>query len=119
MEIHHRTERLAESLRVELEEILNYELSDPRVTTVAVTEVQLSPDHKKAHVRLALAGTEAEQAACMEAVENAKGYVKRLVADRIDIFRLPDLYFDPDLDPSVRDKVSSLLRRVKRGRPRG
>ncbi len=119
MEIHHRTERLAESLRVEIEEILNYELSDPRVTTVAVTEVQLSPDHKKAHIRLALGGTEAEQAACMQAIEKAKSYVKTLVADRIEIFRLPDLYFDPDLDPSVRDKVASLLRRVKRGRPRG
>jgi len=116
---HHRTERIAESLRVELEEILNYELSDPRITTVAVTEVQLSPCHKKAHIRLALGGTEAEQADCMQAIEKANGYVKTLVADRIDIFRLPDFYFDPDLDPSVRDKVASLLRRVKRGRPRG
>jgi len=35
----HRSERLAESLRNELDEILNYELNDPRLTTVTVTEV--------------------------------------------------------------------------------
>jgi ribosome-binding factor A len=118
MEIHHRSERLAESLRVELEEILNYELNDPRLTTVTVTEVQLSPDHKKAHIRLAVEGDEAAQAACLEAIENAKGYIKVLVADRVEIFRLPDLYFDPDLTPAVRSRVPGLLRRIRRGRAR-
>ncbi len=114
----HRTERLAESLRTELEEILNYELNDPRLTTVTVTEVQLSPDHKKAHIRLAIEGNETAQAACMEALEKAKGYIKALVADRVDIFRLPDLYFDPDLAPAVRSRVPALLRRIRRGRAR-
>ena len=118
MEIHHRSERLAESLRSELEEILNYELNDPRVTSVTVTEVQLSPDHKKAHIRLAVKGEAAEQAACLEAIEKAKGYIKVLVADRLEIFRLPDLYFDPDLTPAVRSRTESLLRRIRRGRAR-
>lgn len=114
----HRSERLAESLRNELDEILNYELDDPRLTTVTVTEVQLSPDHKKAHIRLAIEGDEAEQAACMEALEKAKGYIKLLTAERVDVFRLPDLYFDPDLAPAVRNRAPALLRRIRRGRAR-
>ena len=112
----YRSERLAESLRIELEEILNYELDDPRVTTINVTEVALSPDHKKAHIRLAIQGEKSEQVSCMEAIEKAKGYIKLLVADRLDIFRLPDLYFDPDLAPGTRDRTQSLLRRIRRGR---
>lgn len=115
---HHRSERLAESLRVELDEILNYELDDPRITSIAVTEVQLSPDNKKAHVRLAIAGSAAEQAGCLEAIEKAKGYVKSILTDRVDVFRLPDLYYDADLDPSVRDRAPALLRRIRRGRAR-
>jgi len=114
----YRTERLAESLRNELGEILNYELDDPRVTGVTVTEVNLSPDNKKAHVRLAIEGNADQQAACMEAVEKAKGYIKHIVADRLDVFRLPDLYFDPDLAADVRSRVPSLLRRIRRGRAR-
>lgn len=115
---HHRSERLAESLRIELDEILNYELNDPRITSISVTEVQLSPDHKKAHVRLAVAGTEAEQAACLEAVEKAKSYIKQILIDRVDIFRLPDLYFDADIAPATRERALALLRRIKRGRAR-
>ena len=83
-----------------------------------VTEVNLSPDNKKAHVRLAIEGNADQQAACMEAVEKAKGYIKHIVADRLDVFRLPDLYFDPDLAADVRSRVPSLLRRIRRGRAR-
>ena len=118
MEPHHRSERLAESLRNELGEILNYELNDPRLTAMTVTDVQVAPDHKKAHIRLAIEGNASEQAACLEAVEKAKGYIKVLVADRLNIFRLPELYFDADLAPAVRDRTVALLCRMKRGRAR-
>ena len=44
----HRAERVAEALRSELEEILNYELDDPRMTPVTITEVILTSDGRKA-----------------------------------------------------------------------
>jgi ribosome-binding factor A len=112
----YRSERLAESLRIELDEILNYELDDPRLTTVSVTEVHLSPDHKKAHISLAVQGDAAAQAGCIEAIEKAKGYIKHLIADRLDIFRLPELYFDPDISAGIRERAPALLRRIRRGR---
>ena len=115
----HRSERVAEALRAELEEILNYELDDPRVSAVGVTEVVLSPDRKKAHVRLALAGTAPEQRGCLEAIEKAKGYVRHLLSERLEMYRLPDLRFDSDLPPELRDKAAVLLRKARRGRPRG
>ncbi len=113
-----RTERLAETLRVELEELINYELQDRRITTVAVTEVLLSPDGKKAHVRLALRGTPEQQEECLKAIENAKAYLRHELIDRVEVFRFPDLRFDADLSPEVRAKAAHLLRRVRKGRPR-
>lgn len=114
----HRNERVAESLRNELEEILNYELDDPRLTSVVVTEVLLAPDLKKAHIRLAVEGTVTEQQACLKAIENAKGYIRHLVAERVELYRTPDLYFDSDLPVELRGKEAALLRRMRRGRPR-
>jgi len=113
-----RNERVAESLRNELEEILNYELSDPRVASVVVTEVLLAPDLKKAHVRLAVKGTPEEQLECLKAIENAKGYIRRLVAARVELYRTPDLYFDSDLPLELRGREGALLRRIRKGRPR-
>lgn len=113
-----RSERLAETLRVELEELINYELDDPRVSTVAVTEVLLSPDGKKAHVRMAISGAPDRQKECLEAIEKAKGYLRVQLADRVDVYRMPDLRFDADLSPELRAKAGDLLKRIRKGRPR-
>ncbi len=113
-----RSERLTEALRTELDEILNYELADPRITDSAVIDVVLSPDGKKAHVRLALAGSANEQAECLKAIEKAKGYVRHLLTERVDVFLVPDLRFDLDLTPELRTKTNSMLRRIRKGRPK-
>jgi ribosome-binding factor A len=114
----HRAERLAEALRSELEEILNYELNDPRMTPVAVTEVILAPDGRKARVRLHAEGSAEQAARTLEVIETAKGYIRRLAAERVDVYRAPDLRFEADVSPQLAEKAGDILRRVRKGRPR-
>jgi ribosome-binding factor A len=114
----HRAERVAEALRSELEEILNYELDDPRMTPVAITEVILTPDGRKARIRLFVQGTAKEADRTLQIIEKAKGYIRHVVAERVDVFRAPDLRFEADLSPDLREKADDLLRRVRKGRPR-
>lgn len=113
-----RTERVAEMLRGEIGEIINYELQDPRITQVSVTEVFFPPGAKQAHVRLAIEGTPEQQEQCLEAVIKASGFIKIQMAERIDVFRMPDLKFYADVDPAMRDRQKELLRKIRRGRPR-
>jgi ribosome-binding factor A len=114
----HRTGRVAEALRSELEEILNYELDDPRLTAVAITEVILTPDGRKARIRLHVDGSEAEVAETLQIIEKAKGYIRHVVAERVDVFRAPDLRFEPDLSPHLAERAEIVLRRLRKGRPR-
>ena len=51
-----RSERISGMIREELEEILNYELDDPCVGAVIIEEVILSPDGKRALVRVTPGG---------------------------------------------------------------
>lgn len=114
-----RSERVAEALRDELGEIINYELDDPRITAVSVAEVVFPPGARQVHVRLTIEGTPAEQEACLQAIQKACGFIKIQVAERIDMFRMPELKFFADLDPETRKRQAELLRRIRRGRPRG
>jgi ribosome-binding factor A len=113
-----RTERVAEVLRDELGEIINYELNDPRITVTAVTEVFFPPGARQVHVRLTMEGTPTEQAACLAAIQKASGFIKIQIAERIDMFRMPEIKFFADLDPETRRKQGEILRRIRRGRPR-
>jgi ribosome-binding factor A len=114
----HRNERISATLREELAEIINYELTDPRIQTVAVTEVFVPPGGKQVHVRLAIQGTTAEQAETLEALIHAGAFIRQTVAERIDVFRIPDIKFFADVSPQIRAKSTTLMRRIKRGRPK-
>jgi len=114
----HRNERVSESLREELDELIAYELSDPRVGPASVSQVHLSPDLRKAVVSLVMSGTESEQAATLEAVRNAKQFLKHQLTERLQLFRTPDLSFEAALPATLGARVPQLLKRIKRGRPK-
>lgn len=114
----HRHERVAESIREELEELIGYELTDPRIGGVAVASVVVSPDYRQAHVLLTLEGTAEEQTQTLEAVEHAKQFLRHQLADRLQLFHTPELRFEAALPATLAAKAPQLLRRMKRGRPK-
>jgi ribosome-binding factor A len=114
-----RSERVAEALREELEELLGWEMSDPRIEVSGVAEVLISPDARTARVRLVLPGDQRAQRETLEALGRARGFIRRELSQRVDMFRLPDLQFEAALPGELGSRVPHLLKRVRRGRPRG
>ncbi len=92
-----RTERVAEALREELAEIIGYEMSDPRLAAVAVTGVAVSRDLRHARVSVTAGGGPAEQQAALRALEGARHWIRRQVAVRLRLWRIPEFYFAADL----------------------
>jgi ribosome-binding factor A len=114
----YRNERLSSSLREELEELIGYEMADPRVGSTTVAEVHISPDHRHALVMLVLRGTPKEQAATLEALNHGKQFLRQQITERLQLFKTPDLHFEAALPAGVAAKVPQILKRIKRGRPR-
>jgi len=113
-----RAERVSEALREELDEMIAYELEDPRIQSAGVVEVLISPDAKQARIRLKIEGDTEEQLATLQALDHARHYIRRELAHRLDLFRMPELHFEAALDPELASKVPKLLRKIRRGRPR-
>jgi ribosome-binding factor A len=114
----HRNERVAASLREELEELIGYELADPRVGSATVTEVLISPDFRRAHVRLLLVGTPEEQAATLAVLDHAKQFLRHQLTERLQLFRTPELHFEAALAGALGAKAPHILKRIRRGRPK-
>jgi ribosome-binding factor A len=115
----YRHERISASIREELDELIAYEMSDPRVGDATVTEILISPDYRKAVVRLALKGTAKEQADTVEALNHAKAFLKHELTERLQLFKTPDLYFEAALAADLAAKAVKILKRIEKGRPRG
>jgi ribosome-binding factor A len=114
----HRAQRVSEALREELAEMISYELSDPRIGDLAITEVLVSPDMKHAQVRLHLNQHADQQRQTLEALEGARHFLRRQLTERLNLFRVPELHFEADVLSPVSARVETLLKRVRRGRPR-
>jgi ribosome-binding factor A len=111
----HRAERVSEALREELAEIIEYELSDPRLSAVTVTEVHVTPDLRHAQVGIA-SGKSAEEA--LAALEHARNYLRRELSARLRLFRVPELHFEAASAGGPASRVEELLKRVRKSRRR-
>jgi ribosome-binding factor A len=111
-----RTKRVSEALREEITEIIGFELEDPRLRSVDVTDVSVSPDGCHARVRVALRGAPSEQKAALAALDHARVYVRSQVARRLSLRRVPELHFEEDRFGDVESRIEVLLRRAQKTR---
>ncbi len=101
-----RPERLAEVLRAEITEIVGYELDDPRLLTVTVTDVRVSDNLRDAKVYVTVQGDETEIKEALKALQHAATFVRQQVALSLDLRHAPHLNF-------VRDTVEENAARVE------
>jgi ribosome-binding factor A len=111
-----RSHRISEAIREELTEIIDYEMSDPRVEGVTITDVHIAADGKRARVMVSLADA-ADREHSLAALDHARAFLRTQVAHRLALRRMPDLAFE--LDSVVNpERLNSLMRRIRKGRPR-
>ena len=113
-----RTLRVSEAVREELTEIVGFEMDDPRLSGVDVTEVHVSPDSRHATVKVAARGDEKQQNEALTALEHAGSYLRRELASRLQLRHVPELHFERDKNPDVDSRIDFLLRRAKKTRGR-
>ena len=103
-------------MREELSELIRFESADPRLTGIDVTQVVIGTDGKRADVLVSLPGDAATRTAAMDGLLAAKHYLRKQLASRVDLVRMPELRFVADSEPVSDRPLGKLLRRVRRGR---
>lgn len=114
----HRSERVSEAVREELSEIIGFELSDPRLGPVDVTEVHVAPDMRHANVKVGLGGDDRSQRDSLTALDHARHYLRHELARRLNLRRAPELHFEVDRFANVDTRVDVLLKRARKSRGR-
>jgi len=103
--VHFRRLRLGDQLQVELADLIQRELKDPRVGFVTVTEVRMSPDLKHARVYVSVyEGEEEKKQESITALQRAEGFLRHSLGRRLRLRYVPALRFvvDDTLDHSAR-----------------
>jgi len=104
-----RAEKLAETVREEIVQIVGYELEDPRVSSVTVTDVRMSENLRDARVFVTVEGTEEERAAALKALVKAAPYVRRQLGMALNLRYTPEIHFVRDTVEESATRVEQLL----------
>src|ERR1700761_8580102 len=104
-----RPERIADMLREEIAQIVGYELTDPRLTMVTVTDVRMAANLRDAKVYVVVSGDETEIKEAMKALEHAAPYVRKQVGFTLSLRHTPEIHFVRDTVEEKGARVDELL----------
>jgi len=104
-----RAERIADRIYQELSTMLIMDVSDPRLETATITDVKV--DRELAFANIYVSSLEGSEAApgILEGLRHAGGFLRRQLAQRIQLRSFPRLRFYWDPTPERADHIDTLL----------
>lgn len=107
-----RSERLGEQIKAEASEILAREVHDPGVGFVTLTRVRVSPDLQVARIYYTGLGDATAQRATEKALARVTPFVRRHLAQRLGLRRVPGIAFVFDKSVAHQARVEELLQEI-------
>ena len=104
-----RANLVSQRVKEELSTMLLFDLSDPRLEAVFITDVKVDRELAFANIFVsALEGAERSEE-ILEGFRSASGYIRRRLAQSIDLRSFPNLRFNWDPVPENADRIDKLL----------
>lgn len=108
-----RQERVEEAIKKEVSIIIHDELKDPRVGFVTITRVELSKDLRNAKIFYSVLGKEESRKKTKLALDSALGYIRSLIAQRIDMRFATEIMFKEDHSTEYSVQIEKILNQIK------
>ncbi len=86
----YRVERVSKEIMRVLSEVFREEVSDPRLQGIIVLDVEVTKDLKKAEIFYTLIK---EEEKIEEILEKAKGFIRKKIAERMELKYMPEISF--------------------------
>lgn len=107
-----RQQRTAEQLRMVFSDLFLRELSDPRLHGLTVTDVKIDRELEHADIYVSALGDESRQDDVMKALSSAEGFLRRELAGRVRLRKVPQLHFHWDSTLAHMQEVESILEKL-------
>ncbi len=102
--------RVADQIQKDLSELIAFELKDPRVGMITLTEVQVTPDYAHAKVFFTTLKDDKEAIAnTLAGLKKAAGFLRTQLGRRLSIHTLPELHFVHDNSTARGIEMSRLI----------
>ena len=107
-----RPDRLGDQIRTEISELLAREVHDPGVGFVTITRVSLTADLQIARIYYTTMATDAARADTARALVRASPFLRRQLAGRLRLRRVPEIEFRFDQTVEQHDRIERIIQDI-------
>jgi len=108
-----KNERIAQIIKKEISDIIQFSLKDERVGFVTVTDVEVTKDMSYAKIYINILDKEEKINSRFEHIKKAKGFIRSELAKRMSTYKVPDLIFVIDNSLQKGNKIDDIIKNLK------
>ena len=108
-----RQEKVKEFLKIEVSEIIQREIRDPRLGFVTVTDAEVSKDLRHATVFISVLGDDEQRQDSLRILQKASGFIRGEFGRRATMKVIPEISFKIDSAVEQGSHIFELLQKVK------
>lgn len=89
--------------------VVKSEIHDPRLTGISITDVSVDRELAYADIFISAVEGSARSKEVLAGMESASGFIRRMLAERVDLRSFPRLRFHWDPTPERADRIEQIL----------
>ena len=108
-----RLQRIADRIREELSQLILTKVNDPRVIGITVTDTKVDRELAYADVFVSAIEGQSRSKEVLAGLESASGFLRKSLAERIELRVFPRLRFHWDPTPERADHIEQILASIR------
>lgn len=104
-----KNEKIAELIKRNISEIIQFELKDPKIGFITITDCSVTNDLSYAKLYVSFLGQNARKEAGMKALERSKGYLRSELSKKMSTRKVPELIFQLDDALERGNKIEKII----------
>jgi len=108
-----RQDKVAEAIRQEVSVIIHDKLKDPRLGFITIIRVEIAHDLRFAKIFFSVLGNEEAYKKTKAALNSSLGFVRKLIAQRLNLRFAPELAFYEDRSTEYSVRIEEVLNQIK------
>ncbi|MCB9747789.1 MAG: 30S ribosome-binding factor RbfA [Candidatus Omnitrophica bacterium] len=107
-----RIDRVNQEVKKEVSRVIFQELSDPRLSLVTITSVDVSRDLRNAKIKFSVLGEEKQIQAAQNALNSARGLIRKFVGKNVRMRYTPEINFEYDQSLASSARIDQTLQEI-------
>lgn len=97
--------------------VVKGEIHDPRLAGISITDVSVDRELAYADIYISAVEGSSRSKEVLAGMESASGFIRRMLAERVDLRTFPRLRFHWDPTPERADRIEQLLYSLRQDQP--